>query len=794
MAPRSPSPMNSNTNTPPRSPNKPLPEDPNPAARIASSQRYTRTSAHRSASNSPQLAQTAGSGSRSHTRMDNGVSPRIPNNGRSPQTLNPGWSPRSPDPSRSGRSPTPDKYARSHDPAKSPRSPNPGLGISDRHPDRYVSSKSPDLQSVAKHSHTQRSVRSPEPGRSLKSPEPRYRNVRSPQPPQQESSEVVSPLKTSAQAMQGITNGNNSSEQSLSRRRSLTERTRSLLGKRPSVKKGPSSASNTVERVKEGPEISNESTALPAGDVPEEPQLNNAANVTLLRRLSSRRRQQAMSMSAYSESPVSQMRDNDTPPPREASPQHTQNGRPVPPQSTYVPLTLLPSQPEFSPLHDTFPSSNIDETAESRIPANAAVVPSTAAVAPSLKTNIVPDDSEGSVNVAHPLLREERHARFATRTNPGVTGNLSSGSLPLRHYHSHANFAQSNPDLTQRQHDQFKAPKRSSSLLYTPNDAGFNSRGPQKTERLSPTTEQASPTHDQKTPNASALNLITRTSPLPPETELGIHPAHRVPESESTPDSATSPNHSSASSTTEQGATPPPISTGPSHPNSPPTRFAPDHSSRVHSPRESQSPQRNGNPPAASLPENSTESQGQSQVVDPKHTPFYLNPASSTVLKEFMESPPESRAQSPGPPAGQSHGQFSAQRSPHSPDPHHMWNQGLRSEAASPPPPGPGGSNLAGYWSTQDLGAGNIKGANGVKQKKGLGLKKMFGGSKSVKRPKEKSAKRKFWGKNLNAEACDSLEHDNSSSVDMEKSRDGDYYQGMGPDGVWISRQNFVRK
>ena len=750
--------------------------------------------------------------------MDNGVSPRIPNNARSPQTLNArssqtlnarssqtlnarspqtlnaGWSPRPPDPSRIGRSPTPDKYSRTHDLAKSPRSPNLGLGISDRHPDRYVSSKSPDPQSVAKHSQTQRSVRSPEPARSLKSPEPQYRNVRSPQYPQEESSEVVGPPRTSAQTMQRMTNGNNSSEQSLSRRKSLTERTRSLLGKRPSVKKGFSSASNTVETVDKDPATSNESPAVPAGDVPEEPQLNNAANATLLRRLSSRRRQQAMSMSAYSESPVSQMRANDTPPPREASPQHMQNGRPVPPQSTYVPLTLLPSQPEFSPLHDPFPSSNIDETSDPHIPANATVVSSSATVAPSLKTNIVPDDSEGSVNVAHPLLREERHARFATRTKPGTSRNLSSGSLPLRHYHSHANFAQSNPDLTQRQHDQFKAPKRSSSLLYTPNDAAFNSRGLQKTERLSPTTEQASPTHDQTTPNASALNLMTRTSPLPPETELGIHPAHRVPELDSAPETATSPNHSSASSSTEQGATPPPISTGPSHPNSPPTRFAPDHSSRAQSPRESQSPQRNGNPPAAHFPDNSAESQGQSQNVDPKQTPFYLNPASSTLLKEFMESPPESRAHSPGPAASQPHGQFSAQRPPQSPDKPQMFNQGFRSEAASPPPPGPGGSNPAGYWSTQDLGAGNTKGANGVKQKKGLGLKKMFGASKSVKRPKEKSAKRRFWSKNLNAEPCDSLEHDNASSVDMEKSKDGEYYQGVGPDGVWISRQNFVRK
>ncbi|KAL8736787.1 MAG: hypothetical protein Q9166_000153 [cf. Caloplaca sp. 2 TL-2023] len=50
------------------------------------------------------------------------------------------------------------------------------------------------------------------------------------------------------------------------------------------------------------------------------------------------------------------------------------------------------------------------------------------------------DDAGGSVNLQHPLLREARHAKFTTTIMPTTPARGSSRDLPLRHYHSQDNF------------------------------------------------------------------------------------------------------------------------------------------------------------------------------------------------------------------------------------------------------------------------------------------------------------------------------------------------------------------
>ena len=804
---RSDSPQHSAT--PPRSPNKPLPTAPDPVTRIATSQKYIKTSVSRSASNSPHQIQSATGGMKPALKKDTHQSPKNHDNGISPRNVNVGWAPRSPDPSRSGRSPTPDKFARTHESAKYSRSPNMGLGLgpsTTANDNGRLTSSGPSRS--AKSPEPRRNVKSPEPQGAMRSAEPHQRIAKPPEHLRGDSQEPIAQYKTPAQVMAQMADASKGDmlDPSLSRRRSLTERTRSLLGRRYSASKTEGIEANETNEKNDDTSalrdytIEPPTTALPIQSPVERSESKEQPNSDIVRRRSSRRNNQ-MSMSAYSESPVSQMRPGDTPPPREASPQHYKDGQPVPAQSSYGSLSLLPTQPQFSPLQSSFSAADIESLTDSPAKSDARAVndgsekrgvpPSTSdgttktptpAMIPALKSNKIPDDSEGNVNAAHPLLREERHARFATRTTPGTPGIKSPHDLPLRHYHSQTNLTQSRSDSTKDQNDGFKAPRRSSSLLYTPEH-----RITQPTFIEPRNNDQLNSSSNQVTPNASALNL-PRTDNLPPETELGIHPAHRTPETKSGPTMNSSPTPSDSSSTTEQGATPPPISTGPSHPSSPPSRFAPKSAPRPLSPDDSQSPQRNidSNSP------NTPNADGQAESTDPKQTPFYLNPASSSALVDFLATTPP-----PSPPHGVPRGTMSTEPgTPQTASTTGFFNRPFipRNNVASPPPPAPGVLPRA-PWSasTNDLGNGSVNGLGVGLQKKTSGWKKVFGGSKMPKDRKERTGKRRInWGKDATAEGLEGLGFGNGKKGDKEKDRDGDF-MGVGNDGVWISRKNFVR-
>ncbi|KAL8679930.1 MAG: hypothetical protein Q9186_003844 [Xanthomendoza sp. 1 TL-2023] len=77
----------------------------------------------------------------------------------------------------------------------------------------------------------------------------------------------------------------------------------------------------------------------------------------------------------------------------------------------------------------------------------------------------IPDDAGGSVNLQHPLLREARHAKFTTITTPSTPAWGSSRDLPLRHYHSQDNFHSIGYAARPKE---VMLPKRTSSLMYNP--------------------------------------------------------------------------------------------------------------------------------------------------------------------------------------------------------------------------------------------------------------------------------------------------------------------------------------
>ncbi|KAL9637202.1 MAG: hypothetical protein Q9164_002329, partial [Protoblastenia rupestris] len=728
LDPRSDSPQKSAT--PPKSPNKPLPIAPDPAARIASSQKYIKPS--RSTNSSPYANQSTTAP----------IKPALEKETTLQVRHNAALSPKSPDQTRSARTPTPDNSVRIQGPDNQTRSPKLGLGISRRlTPEPHRSARSPEPprpivspepprsirslepQRYLETSKSQQSMRSPRSQISMRSPEP-HLLLRSPGPQRAESPESAMPFKTPAQIMARMPDASKPSvpERSLSRRRSLTERTRSILGRKPSVK------------------TTNESGRSPA-DVPIQSPTDGSedkdqASPTMLRRLSSRRKNQTMSMSTYSASPTASDKPDITSetPPRQASPQYTQNGRAVPTQSSYRTLSLLPTQPEFSPLQSSFSEADLEQKTDSptKLSTQQTAKLPMPQLAPLPKPKNVPDDSEGSVNNAHPLLQEARHARFATRTAPGTPGSKSSQDLPLRHYSSHTQFTHSNPDLTQHKQDGYRPPKRSSSLLYTP---GNRYALPFTTQRKS--TVQEPPTQDQSTPNASALNLLNRTTTLPPENELGIHPAHRTPEPPSATTTSPSPDPSMSSSATEHGATPPPISTIRSpQTTSPPPGFSPTSPSRspLQQPTEDQFPAQSIH--AAQPPQSSGNLQ----------TPFYLNPASSSALVEFLATTP--------PPSPPRPGSNTEPGTPTTASTSNFFNNrtllSRSNDNASPTPPPPGGARMA-PWSKNDS-TPNINGGGSGTQKKTSGWKKVFGGSKNVKEKREKGSRKGTiaWRKNNN--------------------------------------------
>lgn len=808
VEPRAESPQH--TAASPKSPLKTMPTAHDPAARTASSQKYIKTSLNSSAPSSPRLEKIRAGPAAPAVRHDLALRARSPNpvipsqspdpstsarfqqpdlSTKTSQTLRPV---RSPEPTRAARSPEPMRSAKSPEPVRSARSPVPGLST--------------------KGSQTLRPLRSPEPTRTVRSPET-VRSAQTPSPapndPGQRESEEAEPrakspdavvhFKTPAQVMAGMSEALKPPvpERSASRRRSITEQARSLLRLKPSFQKDDENALSSTNLPIQSP--SGEATPT-----------NHPSSPTVARSLSTRKAQ-AMSMSTYSASPTSPTKTADYPPDRGDSPVYTRGGKYVPTQSSYGVLAFpahsrttsldgavsagsawLPGHSRTSSLDSPVPaepSQQIDSPARTELPRYAKPV---AAL----------DDSEGNVNTAHPLLQKARHTRFATK---------NGSDLPLRHYKSQDAFTHSNPDLSERQAQGMALPKRSSSLLYNPNNrsitptlsgnqTGISSPYP---TRLSSQDNKRSPTPNQLHQNDSAISLVTRAHTAPAESELGIHPAHRTPEppSASTAASSPSPPPSTRSSSAEQGATPPPIATVRSPKNSdatitppkiaPPSRFAPAVPPQFQtitaptSSNHSREPSKDYHP----------ESNPKYKTTATNNTPFYLNPASSQALLDFLASTPPPSPPHPGTrtepdtPTANSAGAFFNRT--------YMATENRGGES-SPPPPfavGRGGGSMDALPRAK-TGDGNTREKKGWKKLFGGGggkpEKQMDGlsGGREMKQKKKRDYRKnvelsQVYGVGTGAKSVD------GRIGDLGKDSSG--YMGLGKDGVWISRKNFLK-
>ena len=324
-----------------------------------------------------------------------------------------------------------------------------------------------------------------------------------------------------------------------------------------------------------------------------------------------------VSQSDYSNSPTSPTLRFGTPVSREGSPAI----RNVPGHSTYNSVSFLPMHPALSPLADprgsfgepftqqalmsrpsTAPRLTTAPTSLSTVTALSTSTPihrrPSVTKVPSSMSN-APDDSEGSVNVAHPLLQAERHSRFATiRTTLGTPRIREDVSL--RHYRSQEAIRRPTPDSEEK--EVFVPPKRSSSLGRATTHSALSA----SLQAFSPVS---APTITTRPPTEGSQNPVAQTEP--------IANANLAPNS---PQSSVSTLPSAA------GATPPAIS-------------------RTRSPI----------PVSNSTPDLPTDLQRASVMSadlphpgrkipsgGPRVTPSYLNPVSSAALVDFLATTPPS--------------------------------------------------------------------------------------------------------------------------------------------------------
>lgn len=780
---------------------------PDPAARTASSQKYMKTSVNESAIPSPRMEQTQAGPASPALRRE--LAPRA----KSPNPVMPS---RSPEPSTSTRAQQPGlstkisqtlRPVRSPEPTRATRSPEPKNTVKTPTPERSARSPVPGLST--KSSQTLRPVRSPEPNRMVRSPEP-VRSAQTPSPapndhpqsdiegagPRAKSPDTVVRFRTPAQVMAGMVEASKPPvpQRSTSRRRSFTEHARSLL--------------RIKSPLQQNDENNLSSTNLPIQSLSGEPTPTNHPSSPTFARSLSTRKAQAMSMSTYSASPTSPTKASDFPPDRGNSPVHTTAGRKVPSQSSYGVLAfpahsrttsldgITPTGSAWLPGHSRTssldgpgpagPTKQIDSPVRTEIPPMARYAKPVAAL----------DDSEGNVNTAHPLLQKARHTRFASKNGK---------DLPLRHYKSQDAFTHSNPDLSQRQAEGMVLPQRSSSLLYRANEPSITTTfsGAQTAisspypNRLSFHETKRSPTPNRLHQNDSAISLVTRAHTAPAESELGIHPAHRTPEPPSASTAASSPPLSRTSSTTGRGATPPPIATVRSPKSSdatitspklpPPSRFAPTAPSQF---QNITAPTTNNHSRDGSK-DYPPESDPKYKTTATNNTPFYLNPASSQALLDFLAATPP-----PSPPHG-------TRTEPSTPAAGAFFNRAYiatdnRGGESSPPPPFAVGRGRASMEALPSAKTGDVN----TREKKGW--KKIFGGgggklekqingvsgSKEMKQKKKRDYRKnvelsQVYGVGTGAQSMD------GRIGDLGKDSSG--YMGLGKDGVWISKKNFLK-
>lgn len=478
----------------------------------------------------------------------------------------------------------------------------------------------------------------------------------------------------------------------------------------------------------------------------------------VLKRVSSHRIT-IMSTSDYSQ--TSPRRSLDNPVPRETSPElHRNSQGVVPSHKAYGSISFLPMHPLLSPLQDPsdlWESGNQNEPPKDRpqSPPN----PPPASIPPP---EPIPEqaDTEGAVNTSHPLLLAERHTRFATKTTFDVP--KVAKDLPLRHYRSSEAFQRARFGPSDEK-EVFVPPKRSSSLVYeyTIGRVGnANPSSPYPTDLSPPAQSSATP---------SPLNVTQTQSALTPAPKLNLK------SSKASIVTGTSSASVSTESAADDGATPPAISR---------SRIPLSHSKST------------PNLSAAKPDDMEVSESVQSKKMSTKNAPIYLNPVSSTGLRDFLAStpppsPPGRRAKSPTMlksrgnygPVGKHSGPFSIFPS-------------------SPRPASPGEKALAASNTNIDSPKSIPTPTSAKTEKKGW--KRVFsGGSKKPKGGKggevpvllktpdaEKyKTKKTSTGKGHKKQLSEDCAPNGVGPANPE----GSGFMGVGKDGVWISRKNFLR-
>ena len=483
----------------------------------------------------------------------------------------------------------------------------------------------------------------------------------------------------------------------------------------------------------------------------------------VLKRVSSHRIT-VMSTSDYSQ--TSPRRSLENPITRETSPElHRNSQGVVPSHKAYGSISFLPMHPLLSPLQDPsdpWESGNQSEHEKDRPRSPPDLVQASIPPPEPVPAQV---DTEGTVNTSHPLLLAERHTRFATRTAPGVP--KVSKDLPLRHYRSSEAFQRARFGPSDEK-EVFVPPKRSSSLAF---DHALGLIG-SSSKPTSPQATNLSPPPTRSSATPSPLNVI--------QTQSALTPAHKLNLKSSKASIITGP--SSASMSTESGlgdsATPPAIS-------------------RIRTPlaHSKSTPNLTTTKPDVGLADSGKPDYAQHKKTSTTTTPIYLNPVSSTALIDFLAStpppsPPGRRAKSPTilksrgnyGPIGKHSGPFSIFPS-------------------SPRLASSGGKVLAALDTDLDGAKSVPASASATSGKKGW--KKVFSGSsKKPKGDKSESPvllkspelekpkkKKKSSGKEHKKQASE----DNTQNGAERVIPDSSGFMGVGKDGVWISRKNFLR-
>lgn len=332
------------------------------------------------------------------------------------------------------------------------------------------------------------------------------------------------------------------------------------------------------------------------------------------------------------------------------------------------------------------------------------------------------DDAGGSVNLQHPLLREARHAKFATTTEPNSP--IHRGDLPLRHYASANNIH--SIGFAGRPREIIMPPKRTSSLLYNRPAPTSPSAHPALSSAPLDDNEKLSPAPARSSATPAPLNVSSR-----PDTAASAR--RDLETARSSPATATA---SSDTSDDSEDATPPPIGRGV---RSTPSMVRLD--TNVHSKPQSEaatSPAMKSPSSKKSLTSPSTKPGGTTSPITspppdekPKfktsatnNIPFYLNPVSSAALIDFLASTPP-----PSPPQPQH-----SNTDPKAFDTQNLYKNYRIDNGKSPVPPGPGGMPMLPLNLAQASPRVKSVAKPETHGSKKAGWKKMFGGARGDKK------------------------------------------------------------